>query len=139
MSKKKLKQEDLEKVNCVKSLIEKNYCVHYTHEELAHLAGTNDYKLKTLFKTATKMTLYEYLCCVRVERAQELLQFTDYSIPVIARKIGLDKSNFSKLFKKVTNETPAVWRRKVRQGKDAKALTNKPKKSSIKNSRNRKN
>lgn len=106
-----IKQEDLEMIIAAKCILEKEYYRHYTHEELAQMAGTNEYKLKTCFKTVTGKGLYEYLTCVRIDKAKELLENTELPLKTIAYKLGLDKSNLNKCFKKLTGSTPMEWRK----------------------------
>jgi len=106
-----MKQHDLEKVIEAKCILEKEYYRHYTHEELAQMVGTNERKLRVCFREVTSKGLYEYLTTIRIEKAKELLENTDLPLKVIARKLGLDKSNLNKCFKKATNCTPIEWRR----------------------------
>jgi YesN/AraC family two-component response regulator len=63
----------------------------------------------------TQKTLYEYVTGVRIEKAKYLLEITDLPLKIIAGKVGLDKSNLNKSFKKSTGLTPMEWRR---QNKD---------------------
>ena len=111
MQKIHMKQHDLEKIIAAKCILEKEYYRHYTHEELAQMVGTNERKLRVCFKEVTSKGLYEYLTTIRIEKAKELLENTDLPLKVIARKLGLDKSNLNKCFKKATNVTPMEWRR----------------------------
>jgi AraC-like DNA-binding protein len=48
---------------------------------------------------------------VRIRKAKELLEGSRLGLGVIAKKLGLDKSNFMKSFKKATGVTPREWRR----------------------------
>lgn len=111
MQKNHIKQEDLEKIIAAKCILEKEYYRHYTHEELAQMVGTNEHKLKTGFKDVTNKCVYEYLTCIRIEKAKELLENTELPLKIIARKLGLDKSNLNKCFKKLTGNTPMEWRK----------------------------
>ena len=114
MSNLQLKQEDIDMILEAKNILDKEYFRHYTHEDLAQMVGTNQYKLKAGFKQLTQKTLYEYLTWVRVEKAKYLLEKTDLPLKIIAGKVGLDKSNLNKCFKKMTRVTPIEWRRENR-------------------------
>lgn len=46
-----------------------------------------------------------------VEKAQQLLIQTDWSIAVIAKKLTYDPSNFTKFFKSLTGVTPGDFRK----------------------------
>lgn len=107
----RIKKEDLEKAAQVKAIIEKEFQSHCTDEDLARQVGTNEYKLKVSFKFLTSKSIYEFYTDVRMERAKYWLENTEFPIAVIAKKVGLDKSNFIKQFKKLTNKTPYTWRR----------------------------
>ncbi|THU32928.1 helix-turn-helix transcriptional regulator [Niastella caeni] len=108
-----LKREDLEKIVAVKNILEKEYHRHYTQKDLARFVCTNEKKLKLGFKQVTQRTLHEYLTLVRIEKSKLFLAETDYPIKLIADKIGLDKTNFNKSFKKLTGTTPKEWRNNI--------------------------
>lgn len=60
MSSVHLNNEDFEKALYVKSMIETDFDKHYTAAKLAHLAGTNELKLRAAFKLITGEPLYHY-------------------------------------------------------------------------------
>lgn len=67
-----------------------------------------------LFKQHTHKTFVEYLTAMRIEKARELLKFTDLKTYEIAAKTGYaDPHYFSILFKKTTGETPSEYRQKT--------------------------
>lgn len=101
---------DLEKAQEVKAIIEKNYRDHYTYHELAQMVNTNPTNLQAAFKIATGNNLYEYLSLVRIEKAKHLLENTELKIGIIAHKVGLDRSNLNKQFRKLTKSSPKKWR-----------------------------
>lgn len=105
-----LKNEDLAKAREIKTFLEKNYHVRHSYDDLVRKFGINKLKLKKAFKAATNQNVHEYLTKVRIENAKTLLQNTDRTIRDIAKKVGLDKSNFIKQFKNVTGKTPTEWR-----------------------------
>ena len=107
----RLKKSDLEKAGQVKAILEKEYYKHYTYHELAHMVNTNVLKLQVAFKVITAGTnIYEYLTLIRVQRAMLLLETTELTVETIADKVGLDKTNLNKQFKKMTGTTPYAWR-----------------------------
>jgi YesN/AraC family two-component response regulator len=106
----RISKSDLEKARQVKAIIEKEYCNHYTYQQLAERVSTNPVKLQKAFKTVAGSDLYEYLILVRVEKAKELLESTEMTVETIACKLGWDKTNFNKQFKNITGTTPGAWR-----------------------------
>ena len=68
----------------------------------------------TMFKQHTGKTFVEYLTGRRIEKAKELLKFTDLKNYEIASKIGYaDPNYFSVLFKKMTGDSPTEYRQKT--------------------------
>ncbi|NOY10392.1 MAG: helix-turn-helix transcriptional regulator, partial [Spirochaetes bacterium] len=56
----------------------------------------------------------DYLTDVRLQKAKELLLYSDMSITSIAYEVGYQDSNyFSSLFKKVEGITPSEYKNKV--------------------------
>lgn len=107
-----IKQQDLERLCSAKEIIESNYRYHYTLQELTQKLNTNEFKLKNGFKQLYQMSIYAFLTSVRIEKAKELLNNTDFPIKNIAARVGFkDISNFNRNFKKLTGVSPLVWRR----------------------------
>lgn len=111
--KRPLKNGDLEKVLMAKAIIEKEFYKRYTLAALAHHVGSNEFKMKVGFRHLTQKTFHEYLTFIRVEKAKEYLEASDIPIKGIAFRIGLDRTNFAKCFKKLTGATPTEWRNRT--------------------------
>jgi AraC-like DNA-binding protein len=105
-----MKQEDLEKASMIKAILEKEFYKHFTIPDLVQLVGTNKKTLNTAFKYLTGKSIIMYQREIRIEKAKELLVETDHTIERIASKVGLDRSNLEKQFKKLTDKTPREWR-----------------------------
>jgi AraC-like DNA-binding protein len=110
MSTVNLNTEDFEKALQVKSIIETEFDKHYTAAKLAHMAGTNELKLRAAFKIITGEPLYHYWTIIRMEHVKNLLETTDLSMKIIAIRVGIDKRNLNRQFKKLTGTTPKQWR-----------------------------
>lgn len=107
----KLKKADLEIMFRAKAILDKEYRQHYTLRQFAVKLNTNEYKLKHGFKQTFKVTLYEYLTRVRIQKAKDLLAYTDYPVSRVAAQVGFpDASNFSKRFKQCTGLLPLEYR-----------------------------
>ncbi|WP_426452528.1 helix-turn-helix domain-containing protein [Paenibacillus sp. S-38] len=64
------------------------------------------------FKEATGYSITEYINLVRIKEAQSLLSETDWSITEISECVGFDNfSHFGKMFKKIANASPRIYRR----------------------------
>jgi AraC-like DNA-binding protein len=106
----RIRQADLERARHAKEFIEQDYSRHLTYQMLAHLVGTNVTKLQSSFRELTGKNLYEYLTIIRIAEAVRLLETTSLTIDAIAYKVGLDRTNLNKQFKKTKGVSPSEWR-----------------------------
>ncbi|MCC3373575.1 helix-turn-helix domain-containing protein [Cohnella sp. REN36] len=96
----------------------KNYISHHTdHEitldELSDLANLSKYYLCRLFKKAYGMTPIQYHVTIRLEKAKQMIQFTNLPLSHIAESIGFQSLYaFSRAFRKVENVPPSYYRKK---------------------------
>jgi AraC-like DNA-binding protein len=82
---------------------------------LAELYDITPARLSLTFKTWMGSTPSDYLLNLRIEKAQELLKATDYSIKEICALAGYyEPSGFIRRFKQQTGLTPAQYRRRAR-------------------------
>jgi AraC-like DNA-binding protein len=105
-----MKNEDLEKASIIKTILEKEYYKHFTVPDLVQLVGTNKKTLNAAFRYLTGKPIIMYQREIRISKAKDLLIETDHTIERIASKVGLDRSNLEKQFKKLTDKTPSEWR-----------------------------
>ena len=110
-----LTKEDAEKIFAIKAVLEKHYHRRYTHQDLAQMVGTNESRLRVGFKQIVNKTISDYLSEVRMEKVKEMLENSDLSLKVIAIRVGLDRSNLLRCFKKFTGCTPRQWRNNIRK------------------------
>ena len=69
------------------------------------------YYFSKMFKESTGENFIEYLTNVRIEKAKELLNNTDYSMKEIGIMVGYaDPNYFSRTFKKNVGVTPTEYR-----------------------------
>lgn len=106
----RIKRDDIEKINAAKRILEKEYYRHYTLKDIARMVASNEGTLKRCFKLITKMTFYEYLTSIRIEKGKYLLETTELPIKKIADRLGITRTNFNRSFKKLTGVTPKQWR-----------------------------
>lgn len=109
--KPEINPQDLATLLAIEKMITENIRYHYTIRELAKKVGTNEYKLKKLFREQFNIGMYGYLSKKRMEKARELLELTDKSIREIAAATGYKYvTSFITAFKKEYQEAPAAWR-----------------------------
>lgn len=107
-----LRQSVIRPVLRVKQYIQEHYAKPITLEDVSALAGFNPSYFSTLFKKETGMTFVEYLSAARINKAKELLHDELLSIAEVCDRVGyLDIKHFNKTFKKLTNVSPAEFRR----------------------------
>lgn len=106
-----IKKNDLELVNSVKTLFEKEYFRQNTLVDVAQHLGINENKLKIVFKAVTQTGIHDYLTKVRVQKAKDMLQNSRMPIEQISSRVGLDRSNLTKQFRKLTGKTPTDFRK----------------------------
>jgi len=92
--------------------IHDNYHTDITLSQVAeHLFITPPY-LSKLFSTQMHESFSQYLLSYRIKIAKELLQDTHCKIYEVAARVGYtDIAHFSKLFKRVTGQTPKQYRK----------------------------
>ena len=92
--------------------IQSNFARELSQEEVAAHAGVNKSYLSRVFPEYTGEHFSDYLQRLRIERAKELLRFTNDRIYEIASQVGFWNSRyFSKIFHEVVGVTPADYRR----------------------------
>ena len=80
--------------------------------ELAKVAGLSRMHFAAQFRIATGYRPHEYLMHQRIEHAKSLLSNTEMPLVEVALSVGFStQAHFSTLFKRITSETPARWRR----------------------------
>ncbi len=91
--------------------ITQNYGEDISLEDVAEHIKINPSYLCVLFKKNIGMTFSQFLNKVRIDKAKQLLENTEYSVMEIAVACGFsDQSYFTKVFKKYTGVTPKKYR-----------------------------
>lgn len=99
--------------------IDHNYMENLRLEFIALLFGYNSSYLGKIFKQKTKHSFNTYLDLVRIENAKNLLRQEDLKVYEIAKKVGYTSADYLHIkFKKYVGETPAEYRKKVRNHHD---------------------
>lgn len=83
--------------------------------EVARRTGLSSYYFIRVFKKVTGQTTHEYLTILRVNKAKELLAFTDDDEHEICAKVGYaELKNMIVNFKRHTGMTPSLFRKQAR-------------------------
>ena len=107
-TKNNLKKEFGKVLNHIHTNLHEPLSVKY----LANLCHLNSDYFSRIFKENFGMRPIKYIQSKRVERAQQLLLTTNYSLKQIAEKVGLENpSYFTRIFKYHTGNTPRNFRR----------------------------
>jgi AraC family transcriptional regulator len=80
--------------------------------DLAAVAGLSRMHFAAQFRAATGYRPHDYLLYQRIENAKAILSNTGTPLAEVALTLGFQaQSHFSTVFKRLTGETPARWRR----------------------------
>ena len=83
-----------------------------TVSELAAKHYLSTGRFSHIFKEVTGSSPLEYINHMKIQKAKDMIAYTDYPINKIARDIGIDDQNyFSRLFKKHTGLSPSEYRK----------------------------
>ena len=95
----------------------REYVYKHLHEEIqvkkmARDLSVSPEHLSRAFHKAEGITLKEYIMEERIERARNLLRFSEYSIAEISRYLAFSsQSHFTDIFHRKTGKTPGEYRR----------------------------
>lgn len=105
-------QQTDERIDKMLAYIEKNYRKDLKLEDLAGEFSFNYHYLSSYFSQQMQEGFSDYLNRVRINKACKLLQESSLPISQISSEVGYaEHSYFCRVFKKITGETPSVWRR----------------------------
>ena len=108
-----ISNEDFQSIIKIEALLLESYNVDFPKiEKLARIALMSETKLKSIFKKAFGMGLYEYYQKNRMHKAKQLLNANKLSVSEVGSLIGYHNlSNFSNAFKKEFGHLPKDCRR----------------------------
>ena len=110
-----LRQDDIERLNVARKIIETDFKSHYTIEQLAQKVGLGGSKFKSGFRQLFNVSPYKLLTEIRIEKAKDILECKEYAVKCIAGKVGFsDVSTFIKSFKRITGISPSEWRKSAK-------------------------
>jgi transcriptional regulator GlxA family with amidase domain len=111
VNKIRLTLADMKGVELAIAYIDKNYRSKISAEQLSIEVNLPKEKLQAGFQKITSLTVHQYILQIRVEKAKDLLSFTNSPLKAIASVTGFnDKSHLCKVFKKYTSCSPIEYR-----------------------------
>ncbi|GLX79364.1 AraC family transcriptional regulator [Thalassotalea insulae] len=100
------------RISLIQDWIDSNFQNHVLITELAKMFGFSERNIKRRFQKSTSVSIIRYLQDVRIDKAKKLLLSTEKSIKDVSIEVGYENDSFfSRLFKRSTGVTPAVWRK----------------------------
>ena len=85
--------------------------------EIARVVGRSDRHVRQHFKDALGISPRRYLLQYRIQKAQQLIEYSNDSFKEIAAKVGFKTiHHFARAFHEACGETPGGWRRKYQAG-----------------------
>jgi YesN/AraC family two-component response regulator len=107
------------KLHRVMRFLDRNYDRRVSLKDAAELVGLSPKYLSRLFKEKVGIGFNDYRLKVRMEKAVELLETTDYSVAEISYKLGYENpESFARLFSKVAGSTPSEYRAEARNQRE---------------------
>tara|TARA_R110001583_G_scaffold24381_4_gene89019 strand:+ start:1341 stop:2228 length:888 start_codon:yes stop_codon:yes gene_type:complete len=101
-------------VDLIKSFLMNNLNENFTLDELAEKFNYSKSYLHTKFKTKTGYPLLVFFNLKKVQKACELLNYTDLSIKEISFKVGFDDPlYFSRIFKNFMGKSPRNYKQSL--------------------------
>lgn len=94
--------------------IHENYSKDISNKQIGETFNFHPNYVSSVIKNYTGMPLHGYILYVRISKAINLLDTTNYSVARIAEEVGFSsQSRFSNHFKKITGTSPTSYRHAV--------------------------
>lgn len=109
-----------ENINRAIDFLREQYNEDHSLEEVARLVHLSLYHFIRVFKVHIGKTPHEYLVDVKVEKARELLKFSNFCIAEICSLCGFKSpSHFATVFKRKMGISPSEYRNLLEKGLDS--------------------
>ena len=111
-----LKHSVTDRLSEVYKYVQQNFKENISLGTIANISNLTPQSFCRLFKKRTGKSFVEYLNEVRISSACKYLLDSDWSISEVAYNCGYKTvSNFNKLFKNITGNSPKIYRAKSKQ------------------------
>ncbi|NQU54984.1 MAG: AraC family transcriptional regulator [Bacteroidetes bacterium] len=109
-------RKNTHRINIVLDYIMEHYDEELTLEKVADKVSMNKNAFCRFFKKGTRKSLFTVINEVKIGKACQLLTETELNILQICYASGFNNiSNFNKVFKNLTNNSPSEYRKKMRK------------------------
>jgi len=109
-----VKKSAFESIEETLSYMTEHYMVELSLPMLARRAGMSVGHYTVLFKKHTGTTMTAYLHALHIEKAKELLLQNELLAKEVAQRVGfVDYFHFSKVFKKITGQSPTAFQQQL--------------------------
>ena len=99
----------------VKRHIDKELAGRISIDELAQITRLSTSYFSAAFRASFGTSPHDYICRRRIDHTKQLMLTTDTPLCEIALDCGFaDQSHLCRVFRRVTGQTPAAWRRNRR-------------------------
>lgn len=106
----------IQKLMPILEYVNENYNKDLTLDAISAKFGFNSSYFSRMFKKALGSGYTDYLCFVRICKAEKLLRETDMSVIDVALEVGFSSvSYFNRVFKKHKNCTPTLYKKAMYQ------------------------
>ncbi len=103
-------------INVILNYLEKYYYRKVTLEEVADYVSISPFYLSKIFKKHTGINFIDYLTDLKIDKAKELLEFTEMPVVNIAIELSFNEPNyFTRVFRKTVGMTPSKYREVKRE------------------------
>lgn len=107
----KASEKSLSLIETAKEYIRTNYSKDISLDDVSRIVNISPYYFSKIFKEDTGEGFVEYLTKVRIDKAKELLETTEFSMKEICSMVGYaDPNYFSRSFKKNVGVTPTEYK-----------------------------
>ena len=94
-----------------------NFAKDLSLADVSRIVNISPYYFSKLFKEDTGENFIEYLTAIRINKAKELLDASEYSMKEICAMVGYSDPNyFSRTFKKNVGVTPTEYKESRKKG-----------------------
>ena len=104
-------------IDTIVTLINENFANHnLSLEYISKEFGISTFAISRLFQQKLNIKYTDYVTNIRISHAKQLLEQTKLPMTEICSKSGyIDQSTFYRAFKKIAKETPAQYRKRIKQ------------------------
>ena len=94
-----------------------NYCEDVSLDAISEATGYNKKYLSTSFKRDFSISINDYLMLLRIQKAAELLLFSEANVTSLYKEVGFNNNNnFNRVFKKIVGVPPSQYRKSYPDG-----------------------